>query len=271
MTFFDKSDKTKTKEFFITIDTHAHLTDAAFEGEIEDVLFRSREQGTSKIITSGYNLSSSIDACLLAERESGVYASVGVYPENIYELNDEVEQEIFNLAKKEKVVAIGEIGLQYTPSCPDKERQKEGLIRQLYLAKELGRPIVIHCRDAYGDMLEILKKNKNLLGAGGTLHCYSGSYEMAKEFIKLGLNISVGGVSTFKNATALQETIKKLPLDCFLLETDCPYLAPHPFRGQRNDPSFIRIIAQSLANLKNVSLEEIETVTTINARRIFNI
>ena len=132
-------------------------------------------------------------------------------------------------------------------------------------------PIVIHCRDAYGDCLEVLKKNKEFLKYGGTLHCYGGSKEMAEEFVKLGLYISIGGVSTFKNAEKIKEVAKYIPLEKLLLETDCPYLTPHPYRGKRNAPSFIPVIAENLANLKGISIEEVRKVTTENARRLFRV
>ena len=149
--------------------------------------------------------------------------------------------------------------------------QKKVLIKQLQLANRLNLPVVIHCREAYGDMIEILKENKNLLSSSGTFHCYCGSLEIAQEVIKLGLYISVGGVSTFKNSTRLQETIKQIPLEKIILETDCPYLSPHPFRGKRNEPAQVATIAGHLAELKGTNLEEIEKVTSENARRLFGI
>ena len=207
----------------------------------------------------------------LAEKYQGLYASIGFYPENIEQLNEEILATLSLLAQNKKVVAIGEIGLQYTEGCPDREKQKDGFIKQLELAHKLELPIVIHCRDAYGDMIELLKKYKNLLTYGGTFHCFCGSKEIAKEAIILGLYISVGGVSTFKNADKIREAISVVPLDKLLLETDCPYLAPHPFRGKRNSPQYIPTIAQNLALVKGVSVTEISTTTTQNARRLFKI
>ena len=253
------------------IDTHAHITDEKFSGEIEDVVKRAFDSGVEKIITSGYNVSSSSEAVKVANLFNTVFASVGVYPENIYELNDESEKELYKLACNDKVVAIGEIGLQYTDDMPDKESQKQGFLRQLKIAYELHKPIVIHCRDAYGDMIELLKENKNLLTYGGTFHCYTGSYEIAKEILKLGFYISVGGVSTFKNAINVQEMIKKIPLDKLILETDCPYLAPTPFRGKRNEPMYIPVIAENLAKIKEIAVKDVVLKTTENARRLFNI
>ncbi len=251
------------------IDTHAHLTDEAFSGSVDEIISKAKDCTVTKIITSGFDYSSSVEAVKFAEKYQGVYASIGDYPENIYEYNEEIENKLETLAKHDKVVAIGEIGLQYTDGMPDREKQKEIFLKQVALANRCHLPIVIHCRDAYGDMIELLKKNKNLLSHGGTFHCFSGSYEIAREALKLGFYISVGGVSTFKNATSLKETLKKLPLERLILETDCPYLAPHPYRGKLNMPSFVPTIAANLAEIKGVSVEEIAEKTTQNAEKLF--
>lgn len=253
------------------VDTHAHLTDERFKGEEKEILEKCRTANVLKIITSGFDYVSSQKALEFAQYYDEVYASIGVYPENIYEFDKQIENNFAQMAQNKKVVAIGEIGLQYTDNMPPREKQKEIFLKQLELAYELKLPIVIHCRDAYGDMIDLLKRNKNLLEYSGTFHCYGGSKEIAKESLKLGFYISVGGVSTFKNASNLKETIKSLPLENLILETDCPYLAPDPFRGRRNDPSLIPIIAKNLAQLKDVSIEEIEEKTTQNARRLFNL
>lgn len=253
------------------IDTHAHLTDTAFVGEEEKIIRRAKDCTVEMIITSGYDLQSSLCAVELSEKYDGVYSSVGVYPENIYELNDDVENTLSQIAKNKKVVAIGEIGLQYTDNMPSKEVQRAGFLRQIKLAFDVKKPIIIHCRDAYGDMLQILRENKEFLEYGGTIHCFGGSEEVARELIGLGLYISVGGVSTFKNAQRLQEVLKNIPLDKILLETDCPYLTPTPYRGKRNSPEYIPLIAQNLAQIKGISAEEVALVTTENARRLFKI
>lgn len=253
------------------IDTHAHLTDESFELDVDDVVLNAKQNSVEKIITSGYDLISSKKALEFAKKYDGVFCSIGIYPENCKEYNEDVEKEIVNISKNKKVVAIGEIGLQYTENMPDKEIQKKVFIKQLKLANKLGLPVVIHCRDAYGDMIELLKENKDYLSFSGTFHCFSGSLEIAKEAIKLGLYISVGGVSTFKNASRLQDAIKEIPLERIILETDCPYLSPHPYRGKRNEPARIKEIAENLAVLKNVGKEEVEKITTENSRRLFKI
>ena len=250
------------------VDTHAHITDKAFEGEEKLIVRRARECGVEFVITSGYDAESSRNAVECAENYENVFASIGFYPENCEEYNEDVLKE---LAKSKKVVAIGEIGLQYTENMPPKEKQIEVFEKQIKLAHLLKLPIVIHCREAYGDCLDVLKKNKQYLNCGGTLHCYSGSSEMAKELVKMGLHISIGGVSTFKNAEKIKEAVASTPLERILLETDCPYLAPHPYRGKRNEPSLIPIIAENLANLKEISEKEVAEQTTENARRLFNI
>lgn len=252
------------------IDTHAHLSDGAFDDIRGEVIEKARQCSVAKIITSGSDYKSSLEAFSLAQKYEDIYCSIGIYPESILELNDEVESELYKLGQDKKVVAIGEIGLQYTEGAPDRELQKSGFIRQMKLAFKLNKPIVIHCRDAYGDLIDLLKENREYF-SGGTLHCYGGSYEIAMEAIRLGYYISVGGVSTFKNAQNIKEVIKKLPLERFVLETDCPYLTPHPFRGKLNMPSYIPTIAENLAELKGVTVEEVAKQSTINARRLFNI
>lgn len=252
------------------IDTHAHLTDKAFADNVDEIIKKAKECMVTNIITSSFDLSSSNEAVNLAEKYESVYASIGIYPEYADDYNQKIEDSLEELAKNKKVVAIGEIGLQYTDGMPSHEKQKEVFIRQLQLAHRLKKVVVIHCREAYGDLIDLLKENKNIL-TGGTLHCYSGSYEIAKEAIKLGFYISVGGVSTFKNAQNVREMLKKVPLENMILETDCPYLTPHPYRGKLNMPSYIPTIAQSLAELKGVSIDKIAEITTENARRLFNI
>ena len=253
------------------IDTHAHLNDKAFEEDLQEVVKLSKEMGVKFIVNSGYDIPSSLHAISLAEKYEGLYASVGIYPENISQLNSLAYDKLIKLAQHPKVVAIGEIGLQYTENSPSEEEQKEGFLKQLNLAYVLQKPIIIHCRDAIGDMLELLKENKHLLKFGGTFHCFSGSQESAREIINLGLHISVGGVSTFKNAEKLRNAISSVPLNKILLETDCPYLSPHPYRGKRNSPAYIPTIAENLACVKGVSVEEIAKTTTNNARSLFKI
>lgn len=251
------------------IDTHAHLTDSALIEDIESILKKSKEMGVEKIITSGFDISSSIKAINLAEKHDEVFASVGVYPCEVDKVENDYIDKLRKMCESGKVVAIGEIGLEFRDGAPTKEKQLKIFYEQLKLAYEMKKPIVIHCREAIGTMIEFLKENKNLLSNGGTFHCFGQSKEVAREILDLGFYISLGGVSTFKNARAVKEAMLYIPIDKILLETDCPYLTPEPFRGKRNDPSYIPYIAENLANIKNISVEKVATQTTDNARRLF--
>lgn len=251
------------------IDTHAHLTDEKFAHDLEEVIQKAKDSTVEMIITSGSSLPTSVAAVEIAEKHDCVFASVGVHPQDVQGFSQETIDSLEKLAKSKKVVAIGEIGLEYLDGSPDRTLQKDAFLAQIKLAHKLGLPIVIHTRQAIGDTMQILRENKNLLTNGGTLHCFSESLEIAMEAIKLGLNISVGGVSTFTNAKRLQEVLTQVPLSSIILETDCPWLAPTPLRGQRNEPCFVPIIAQNLARLKGVEVEEVARVTTQNARRLF--
>lgn len=253
------------------IDTHAHLTDKQFQDDIDDIIIKSQEYGLDYIITSGFNIDSSLKAIDFAKKYKNIYVSVGIYPEYADEATEKNLMLLKSIAEDEKVVAIGEIGLQFTEGMPSEEVQKRAFIKQLQLAYEAQKPIIIHCREAMGKLIQVLEENKHLIINGGTLHCFSGSYESAERFMNLGLNISVGGVSTFKNAQNLKNVLSKIPLERLMLETDCPYLTPHPYRGKRNAPFFIPTIAENLADIKKVSIREIADQTTKNALKLFKI
>lgn len=249
------------------IDTHSHLYDEKFKDNIDKIITNALESKVEKIIVAGTDIESCKQTLHLAEKYDCLYASVGFYPQYVEKYN---EKELINLAKNKKVVAIGEIGIDKTYDV-SLDKQKEVFLKQLRLACELHLPVVIHGRESYGEIVNILKANKELLKFGGTFHCYTGSKELAKEIVKLGFCISVGGVSTFANSTNVKEMIKSLPLENLILETDCPYLAPVPMRGRVNQPAYIPYIAQNLAELKGVSVEKIEEITTKNAKRLFNL
>ena len=253
------------------VDTHAHLTGEQFVGDVENILEKAKDVGVEKIITSGFDVSSSQIAVQFAEKHDGVFASIGVYPCECDKVEKDYIENLRELAKSKKVVAIGEIGLEKREGAPDLESQKKCFLEQIKLAYEVQKPIVIHCREAIGDMLNFLREHKDLLKFGGTFHCFGGSKEVAREILDLGFHISLGGVSTFKNAHAVKEAILTVPLEKILLETDCPYLAPEPFRGKRNDPSFLPYIAENIAKIKGISVEEVGKVTSENARRLFGI
>ena len=251
------------------IDTHAHLDDKAFREDIDKIIKISKESTIERIITSGTDINSSKRAIELAEKYDIVFASIGIDPQHAHMFNENSIQQIEELAKNPKVVAIGEIGLEYREHCPDREYQKYVFAEQIKLAYKLQKPIVIHTREAIADTLIVLKENQKYLTYGGTFHCFSESKEIAKEVIKLGFYISVGGVSTFKNARKIKEALEIVPIENIIFETDCPYLAPEPFRGQKNNPSLIPYIAENLAKLKGISVEEVARITTDNARRLF--
>ncbi len=253
------------------IDTHCHLTDRQFEHDIKKVLTFSKECGVKAFITSGYDIASSEKAVEFALQHEGVYASVGVYPEYADLLDEKALLSLERMAQNEKVVAVGEIGLQFSQDCPAKDVQIKAFEKQIELAHYLKKPIVIHARDAMGAIIETLEKNRDKLTFGGTMHCFSGSKESAKRLLDLGLCISVGGVSTFKNAFNLKETLEYVPIEKIVLETDCPYLAPHPYRGQRNSPAFIPTIAENLAKIKNLTVDDVARITTNNAQKLFKL
>ena len=255
------------------VDVHAHLCDERFAADRESVLERT-ENELEFVICASSDISSSKNSVNLAMECKFVYCTVGVHPEDVenFDLN-----EVEKFAKNEKVVAIGEIGLDYfylkdlQPEEVEKQKklQKNAFILQIDLANRLNLPIVVHSRDAIGDTLQILKQHTPIRES--LLHCYSGSLESAQEFMKLGFSFSFGGVTTFKNAKNVQEVVTNLPLEKIMLETDCPYLAPEPFRGTRNEPQNVKYVADKIAKLKNKSYEEVVSVTTQNAKRLFKI
>ena len=244
-------------------DTHSHYTDEQFSDRDELLTKLNSEKNVSEIITCGTDIESSKESIFLAEKFPFVYAAVGFHPEELTSCDTNISA--LRQLITDKVVAIGEIGLDYYWNKENKEKQKEGFISQIKLAQELNLPVIVHDREAHGDTLEILKAYK----PKGVLHCFSGSTEMAKEIIKLGMYIGIGGVVTFKNAKNLPEVVETLPLDRLLLETDAPYLAPVPFRSKRNDSSLIPYIAEKIGDIKGISKEEILKITRENAYNLF--
>ncbi len=251
------------------IDTHAHINDEKLIDDIENVITRAHNEGVDVIVNSGSSYSSSKSSVEIASKYKEVYACIGIHPENCEEYNDDVEKFFIANANNKKVVAIGEIGLDYHYEGYNSALQKEVFIKQLKLADKLNLPVVIHSRDATKDMLDILKENKHLLKNGGLMHCFNGSVETLNEIIKLGLKVSFGGVITFKNARNSPSLITAVPLDCFTLETDCPYLCPEPFRGNINEPKNIPLIAKKISEILQINIKEIEEITTKNAKNLF--
>jgi len=249
------------------IDTHAHLNDEQFQEDLKEVLSRAAAARVRYVVNVGYDLASSRKAAALAEEYPELYAVVGIHPDEAKEVTLETYQELRKLAGQKKVVAIGEIGLDYYWDNSPRDVQQEVFRQQIRLAQELDLPIVIHDREAHGDILKIMQEEKP---KRGIMHCYSGSREMAEICLQLGFYISFAGPLTFKNAKKAVEVAETIPLDRLLIETDCPYLTPHPFRGKRNEPARVVLVGEKLAQIKGLTVEEIAEVTSSNARRIFS-
>ena len=252
------------------IDSHAHLDDERFDRDRERLIESLRENGIDLVINPGDDLQSSIKAVALAEKYENIYAAVGVHPHAAKEMDDATIGILKSFANREKVIAIGEIGLDYYYDNSPRDIQRQRFIEQLNLAKEVDLPVIIHSRSAAGETFEILKEAQDG-NLEGVLHCYSGSVEMAIEYIKLGFYISIAGPITFKNSRVAKEVAKAVPLDKLLIETDSPYLTPEPYRGKRNEPIYVRYVAGTIAEAKGLSFEEIAKATAENAKKLFRI
>ncbi|MCS7215090.1 MAG: YchF/TatD family DNA exonuclease [Thermodesulfovibrio sp.] len=248
------------------IDSHCHLE--MFGEEIPEIIKNASAAGITKILTIGSNIESIEETIRITEQYPMVYATVGIHPHETKSLNDEVLKKIFELSRHPKVVGIGEIGLDYHYEYSPRKVQQEAFILQLNLARDIGLPVVIHSREAFDDTISILKEN-NI--NKGVMHCFSGSLSQAKKAIKLGFFISISGVVTFKNAKKIKEVAKYVPDDYLMIETDAPYLAPEPMRGKRNEPAFLSYTAKALAELRGITIEDIDRITTLNANRLFKI
>lgn len=251
------------------IDTHAHINSEQFDQDRGKIITNALENNIGAIINMGDTIQSSQQCVELAEQYAICYAGVGVHPEEAFDMGQQDLDQLAALAQNNKVVCIGEIGLDY---YWEKDRDKRGLqrrifIKQLDLARQLALPVCIHNREAHGDTMEIIKKEGK--GIRGVMHCFSGSLETALELVKLGWYIGVDGPLTFKNAAKLPEIIRQIPLERILVETDCPYMAPSPMRGKRNEPAFVRYVAEKLAEFRGVDFEEIQRQTTINAKALY--
>lgn len=252
------------------IDTHCHLDMESFTDDIDQVIENGLRAGVRTMISIGIDLDSSQRAVQLAERYPSVFATVGVHPHGADEVTDKDFSMIRKLADHEKVIGYGEIGLDYAKMHAAKEKQKDIFMHQLVMAKKLNLPVIIHDRDAHVDTLHALNSLAPF-PAGGVMHCFSGSLDFARNIIELGFFISIPGIVTFKNALSLQEVARKIPPGSMLLETDAPFLAPVPYRGKRNEPAYIIHIAEVIAKLRGVSMEEVARVTSENAEKLFGI
>ncbi len=251
-------------------DSHAHYDDKKFDRDRHGLIDEINKTGVSNIINVGADISSSKESVKLANRYDFIYASVGVHPHDVSKMSEGDISILTDLASDPKVVAIGEIGLDYHYDFSPRDVQKLWFRRQLQLAKELKLPVIIHNREAHADSMEIVQ-SEGISRIGGVFHCFSGSYEMAEKLLQMGLYLSVAGPVTFSNAKKLVEVVKRIPMDRMLIETDAPYLAPEPFRGKRNDSGYIKFTAEKIAEIKDMTLEEVAKQTSDNAKRLFGI
>lgn len=250
------------------IDTHTHLDDPRYDADREAMMQRAREAGVDTFVTIGCDLATSRAAVALADRHADVYATIGVHPHEVKRIEDDWYNELRRLAQHPKVVAYGEIGLDYHYNHSAPEQQRARFREQVSVARELRLPIVIHTREAQDDTITILKE-ENAAEVGGVFHCFSGDAWLAKDALDLGFYLSFSGVITFQNATMLRDIVKTVPLDRILIETDCPYLTPVPYRGKRNEPAYVRVVAEKIAGIHKVSADTIAEITSKNVHQLF--
>ncbi len=247
-------------------DTHCHLNHPDLQSELDAVWFRAQQAGVQRALVVGYDLPSSERAVNLAENKPALFACVGVHPHDAHSATNETLAQIESLAKHPKVMAIGEIGLDFYRDLSPRSAQYEAFRAQMQLAQTLNLPVVIHCREAYDEVLSILSEFPKVKGV---LHCFSGTAEHAERGLALGYYLGIGGVVTFKSAESLRQIVRTMPQDRLLLETDAPYLAPHPYRGKRNEPAYIPLIARQVAELWGISLDALSKLTESNAEALF--
>lgn len=247
------------------VDTHCHIFNEYYNN-IDEIVSKAKDNGVNKIIVNGCDYKSNLEVLELIKKYDIIYGAIGFHPTEL----DEFDESYFNFLEENinnpKIVAVGEIGLDYHYDDTDREKQKLVFKRQLDIAQKYNKPIIVHSRDSIGDTYNILKEYK----LKGSIHCFSGSVEMAREFTKLGYYIGIGGIVTYKNAKTIKEVVKDISLSYILLETDSPYLAPVPYRGSDNNPSYIPLIANEISMLKDTSITEVSRVTTSNAEGLFD-
>lgn len=252
------------------IDTHAHLDSGQFAADLEAVIARAGEGGISHILTIGCDLASSRASVEIAARHPAIYAAVGIHPHDAGEADAAGLEELRRLAGAPKVIAIGEIGLDFYRDRSPREVQRQSFRHQLRLAREVGLPVIVHDREAHDEVLQILREEA-ASEVGGVLHCFSGDLAMAKSCIELGFYISFPGTITYPKNEAAREVVRAIPVDQMLVETDCPYLAPQAYRGRRNEPAFVRHTAEAIAAIKKLTIEDVARITTLNAFNLFGI
>ncbi len=252
------------------IDSHAHIQFEDFQDDIPGVLKRAKDAGVGCMINVGTGVESSRQVVDLASKNPNLFAAVGIHPHDVGGMTDEDLQSIKEIARDEKVVAIGEVGLDFHYEHSPREVQLTRLRDFVRLAHEVKLPLIIHCRDAFEDCFKILDEEDGWK-RGGVFHCYTGDLETAKKILKKGFYVSFSGIVTFKKSTELQNVARNLPRDRFLIETDCPFLTPEPYRGKKNEPAYVRLVAQKMAELKNVSLGDIERISARNTKELFGL
>ena len=251
-------------------DTHAHLDDKKYDQDREEMLKRAQAKGIQHIVNVGYDLASSQRSIRLAEQFAFIYAAVGIHPHDAGETTEESFSKLRKLAEHPKVVAVGEMGLDYFRDLSPRDIQQQVFRRQLGLARAIGKPVIIHDREAHGDIMTILKEEQ-AGQIGGILHCFSGSWEMAEQCLEMGFYLSIAGPVTFSNARKLVEIAAKVPLNRLLIETDAPYLTPEPYRGKRNESAHVALVAEKIASVRKITLEELAEATTSNGLRVFKL
>ncbi len=253
------------------VDTHCHLTSDRFNDDRDGRITLAKALGITRCVEIGSDLSSSKAALKLAERHLGISAAIGIHPHEASSLTAEVYDELAWMCTQPGAVAVGEIGLDYYYDLSPREQQQTAFVQQLELAHTYGLPVVVHCRDAWQEVIELMQGYAHISEISGVLHCFTGNLEQAKIMIDQGWYLGIGGIITFKNAGDLREVVQQVSLDHLLLETDAPYLAPVPYRGKPNAPQYIPVIAAALAKLKGVGIEEVAAITTRNAEKLFGI
>lgn len=249
-------------------DTHAHYNDPAFADDLQEILDQFPAVGIGKAVNVASDIPSLAQVLDLSRRYPFFYAALGIHPSEVEPMTDEILEKIRTLLHEPKVVAVGEIGLDYHWDTPDRELQKEWFRRQIRLAQDEKKSLIIHSRDAAKDTYDILRE-MHAERTGGVMHCYSYSAEMAQDYVKMGFYLGVGGVVTFRNSRKLKEVVESIPIEHIVLETDCPYMAPVPHRGERNSSLFLPYVVKEIASLKKMSEEEVEKVTFDNAERLY--
>ena len=251
-------------------DTHAHYDDEAFDKDRDELLRSFNAKGIGTVVNVGASIQSTKETLQLTRQYHFVYGAAGVHPNETGELNDNLMEWLRDITRENKIVAVGEIGLDYHWEEPEPEIQKYWFVRQLTLAREERLPVIIHSRDAARDTLDIIKAERTE-ETGGVLHCFSYGVDLAREYLQMGFYLGIGGVVTFHNARKLKEVVKYAPLDQLVLETDCPYLSPEPYRGRRNSSLNLIYVAEQIGQIKNIPADEVILVTSRNAKRLYRI